>query len=378
MRNFKFLISVLISFISVTMLAQNKDVQAEAAFYFDAKDYKKSYELYDKLYTQVPKNFDYKFRLAYSSLFYPEKKARAVELFEDIKRTDKSADVDYYLAKAYHVNYKFDDAIKSYETFITTKGAKVSKEDQAFIDDAKLGIVNCGNGKELIAKKIIADIKNVGAPINTEETEGVPIISADESIMIYTYAGTKSTGGLLNDMLKPDKEEGVYHEDIFICTRSSDTTWNQPLGISSLNTNANDAAVALSPDGQTLFIYGSDVKNPGDLYYSNLNGTEWSKPEKLNANINSEFWEGSCSITADGRYLYFASERPGGLGGRDLYMSEKVNGEWGVAVNLGPSINTPLNEDAPFIHPDGITLFFSSEGHKSIGGYDIMYSIKKR
>lgn len=128
-------------------------------------------------------------------------------------------------------------------------------------------------------------MKNVGAPINTEETEGVPIISADESIMIYTYAGTKSTGGLLNDMLKPDKEEGVYHEDIFICTRSSDTTCNQPLGISSLNTNANDAAVALSPDGQTLFIYGSDVKNPGDLS-SNLNGTEWSKPEKLNANIN--------------------------------------------------------------------------------------------
>lgn len=82
-------------------------MQAEAAFYFDAKDYKKSYELYQiQLYTQVPKNFDYKFRLAYSSLFYPEKKARAVKIFEDIKRTDKSPNVDYYLAKAYHVNYR--------------------------------------------------------------------------------------------------------------------------------------------------------------------------------------------------------------------------------------------------------------------------------
>jgi hypothetical protein len=310
-------------------------------------------------------------------LFYPEKKARAVELFEDIKKTDKSPDVDYYLAKAYHVNYKFDEAIKSYESYITIKGTKLSKEDQAFIEDSKLGIINCTNGKELIAKKIIADIKNIGAPINTEETEGVPIISADESIMIYTYAGKNSTGGLLNDMLKPDKEEGTYHEDIFISTRSNDSTWNQPIGISSINTNANDAAVALSPDGQTLFSFVSDVKNPGDLYASNLNGTDWSKPEKLNTNINSEFWEGSCSITADGRYLYFASERPGGLGGRDLYVSEKVNGEWAPAVNLGPSINTQYNEDAPFIHPDGITLFFSSEGHKSIGGYDIMYSIKK-
>ena len=377
MRHFKFLLSVLISFISVAVMAQNKDVQAEAAYYFDSKDYKKAYELYDKLYAQVPKNFDYKFRLAYSSLFYPEKKARAVELFEDIKRTDKSPDVDYYLAKAYHVNYKFDEAIKSYESYITIKGTKLSKDDQAFIDDSKLGIINCANGKELIAKKIIADIKNIGAPINTEETEGVPIISADESIMIYTYAGKNSTGGLLNDMLKPDKEEGTYHEDIFISTRSNDSTWSLPVGISSINTSANDAAVALSPDGQTLFSFVSDVKNPGDLYASNLNGTEWSKPEKLNTNINSEFWEGSCSITADGRYLYFASERIGGLGGRDLYVSEKVNGEWGPAVNLGPSINTQYNEDAPFIHPDGITLFFSSEGHKSIGGYDIMYSIKK-
>ena len=377
MRKIKFLLSVLMCFIYAASIAQNRDIQEEAAVYFDQKDYKKAYEAYDKLYTQVPKNLEYKFRLGYCCLFYPEKKARAIEIFEDIKRTDKSPDVDYYLAKAYHINYRFDDAIKSYEKYISEKTGKLSKEEQEFIDDSKLGIINSNNGKELIAKKIIADIKNIGAPINTDETEAVPIISADESVMIYTYVGEKSTGGLLNDMLKPDKEEGKYHEDIFICTKTNDSTWNQPIGIASLNTNANDAAVALSPDGQTLFTFASDVKNPGDLYFSSLNGTEWSKPEKLNANINSDYWEGSCSITADGRYLYFASEKPGGLGGRDLYVSEKVNGEWAPAVNLGSSINTPYNEDAPFIHPDGITLFFSSEGHKSIGGYDIMYSIKK-
>lgn len=377
MGKIKFLMSIFMFFITVTAVAQNKDMKEEAAYYFDQKDYKRSYELYDKLYTQVPKNFEYKFRLGYSSLFYPEKKARAIEIFEDIKRTDKSPDVDYYLAKSYHVNYRFDNAIISYEAFIAAKNDKATTEDLPFIDDAKLGIENCKNGKELITKKIIADIKNIGAPINTDEIEGVPVISADESVMIFTYVGKKSTGGLLDDFLKPDKEEGTFHEDIFISSRSSDSTWNAPVGINSLNTNANDAAVALSPDGQTLFSFVSDVKNPGDLYYSSLTGADWSKPEKLNANINSEFWEGSCSITSDGRYLFFASERPGGLGGRDLYLSEKVNGDWGPAVNLGPSINTQYNEDAPFIHPDGITLFFSSEGHKSIGGYDIMYSIKK-
>ena len=377
MGKMKCLLTVFMFFVSFTIVAQNKDIQAEAAYYFDIKDYKKAYDLYDKLYTQTPKNFEYKFRIGYCCLFYPEKKSRAIEIFEDIKRTDKSPDADYYLAKAYHINYKFDQAITSYEAFITAKGTKIKEEDKPFIADAKVGIMNCNNGKELIAKKIIADIKNIGAPINTSETEGVPVISADESVMIYTYIGEKSTGGLLNDMLKPDKEEGTYHEDIFIANRSTDSTWNNPAPIGSLNTNANDAAVALSPDGQMLFTFESDVKNPGDLRVSNLVGTEWSKPEKLNTNINSESWEGSCSITADGRYLYFASERPGGLGGRDLYVSEKVNGEWGPAKNLGPSINTEYNEDAPFIHPDGITLFFSSQGHKSIGGYDIMYSIRK-
>lgn len=377
MGKFKFLLAVFGLFVSSFVVAQNKDLQVEAAYYFDLKDFKKSYELYDKLFTQTPENPEYKFRLGYSSLFYPEKKSRAVELFEDIKRTDKSPDIDYYLAKSYHVNYKFDEAIEYYNLFISAKNKKSKEEDLTFIEDAKLGIENCNNGKELISKKVVADIKNIGTPINTEETEGVPVISADESIMIFTYIGKKSTGGLLNDFLKEDKTEGTYHEDIFISTRSNDSTWNLPQGISALNTNANDAAVAISPDGQILFTFVSDVKNPGDLYFSTLSGSEWSKPEKLNSNINSEYWEGSCSITSDGRYLYFASERPGGLGGRDLYVSEKVDGDWGVAVNLGPMINTKHNEDAPFIHPDGITLFLSSEGHKSIGGYDIMYSIKK-
>ena len=377
MGKIKLFLSVLIFFATTAIVGQTKDLNEEADYYFDLKDYKKSYELYDKLYVKYPKVLDVKFRLGYSSLFYPEKKARAIEIFEDIKRTDKAPVVDYYLAKAYHVNYRFDDAIKYYTAFSQIKDKKLLEEYKDFLEDTKLGTINCKNGKELMSKKIIADIKNIGAPINTSETEGVPVISADESIMIFTYVGEKSTGGLLTDQLKPDKESGIYHEDIFISTRKHDSTWNEPIGITSLNTQGNDAAVAISPDGQVLFTFASDVKNPGDLCASKLVGTEWSKPEKLNANINSEYWEGSCSISSDGRYLYFASERPGGQGGRDLYVSELVNGDWGPAKNLGADINTKYDEDAPFIHPDGITMFFSSKGHKSIGGYDIMYSIRK-
>jgi len=357
--------------------AQNKDLKEEASYYYDNKDFKKSYELYDQLYVQNPKNLEYKYRLGVSSINYPEKKLRAIEIFEDLKKVDKSAEINYYLGKAYHINYRFDDAIVAYNEYLSSKqNTKVKDEEIILIKDATLGIVNCNNGKELINQKVIADIKNLGLPINTSELQGVPVISADESVLIFTYAGKKSTGGLLNDELKFDPENGEYREDIFISVRANDSTWTEPTGIAALNTKANDAAVALSPDGQTLFSFISN-NDAGDLFMSSLNGNEWSKPVRLNKNINTAEWEGSCSISSDGRFLYFASERIGGLGGRDLYVSEKINGDWGPAQNLGPQINTPYNEDAPFIHPDGITLFFSSEGHKSIGGYDIMYSIKQ-
>lgn len=359
-------------------MAQSKDLKQEAAYYFEAKDYKRAYDLYDKLHAQSPKNLDYAFRLGYSAIYYPEKKLRAIEIFEELKKVDKSADMNYYLGKAYHLNYRFDEAITAYTDYLAAKGTKIKEDDKPFIEDTKLSLLNCNNGKELVAKKVIADIKNIGSPLNTNEDEYVPVISADESILIYTYVGKNVTGGKVNDELKSDKEDGYYHEDIYIARKIADTAFSAGASIgNSINTKGHDAAIALSPDGSTLFTYNSTEQDNGDIYMSTLNGELWNKPVRLNPNINTSEWEGSCSISSDGRYLYFASERAGGIGGRDLYVSEKIDGDWGPAKNLGEGINTPYNEDAPFIHPDGITLFFSSEGHKSIGGYDIMYSIKQ-
>ena len=377
MKKYKSLLAFLFICFSSVFMAQNKEMEAEAEKNFESKNFEKAYELYDKLYSQSPKTYEYKSKLAFSALNYPDKKARAIELFEEIKLTNKLDDIDYYLGKAYHVNYRFDEAIKSYQAYLTKKGAKFKITDKEFVKDAQRGIINCNNGNEILANKVIIDIENIGHPINTNEIEGVPLISADGSMIIYTYVGEKSTGGLLNDQLVKDKINGTYREDIFMSTRINDTTWALPFGVSSLNTKGNDAAVAISPDGQTLFSFDSDETNTGDLYYSKLSGSQWSRPLKLNKNINSEYWEGSCSISSDGRFLYFSSERPGGYGGIDLYVSEKINGDWGVAKNLGPMVNTELNEDCPFIHTDGITLFFSSEAHKSIGGYDIMFSVRK-
>ena len=172
-------------------------------------------------------------------------------------------------------------------------------------------------------------------------------------------------------------EYGNYYENIYI-SEKKDNVWQKAENIGSpINTDGNEASVAFAPDGQQILIYRDD-NGDGNLYSTSLSGDKWSKPVKLNENINTPYWETTGCISADGNTLYFASNRPGGYGGRDIYKSVKtiVDGDWGVPVNLGSTINTPYEDDAPFIHSDGITLYFSSNGHKTMGGFDVFSSIK--
>src|SRR5205814_1228363 len=148
-----------------------------------------------------------------------------------------------------------------------------------------------------------------------------------------------------DDKLKPSAT-GNYYEDIFISQRVGHD-WLSPESIGdNINTKGNDACIALSADGQKLFIFKSTTKDQGDIYISYLDGEIWSKPEKLGPTINTKYWEGSVSMSSDEQTLYFASERPGGLGKRDIWMAKRQeNGDWGEAINMGPNINTNLNED---------------------------------
>lgn len=373
----KQIIALMLLLVGYTAIAQSKADLSEAALYhFEMKDYEKAYSLYDQLCAKYPTDLDFKFKLGLSCINYVDKKQRAIEIFEELKKETNSLESSFYLGKSYHINYKFDQAIQELEAFKQVN-RNASKEEKKLQEDADVIIKNCQSAKLLIDKKVIADFKNLGSPVNTEDDEYSPAITADEGIMVFTYRGVKSTGGKLNNQLKPDEEEGEYHEDVYITTMNADSTWSAPRSVLEVNTNGNDAAISISPDGRNLFLFQSSEKNSGDIYMSVLTGTTFSKPEPLNENINSDFWEGSCSISADGQVMYFASERPGGYGGRDIWASVKINNDWGPAINLGPKVNTNLDDDAPFIHPDGITLFFSSKGHNSIGGYDIMFSIMK-
>jgi outer membrane protein OmpA-like peptidoglycan-associated protein len=163
-------------------------------------------------------------------------------------------------------------------------------------------------------------------------------------------------------------------EDIYQSIKV-DGKWNTPLNLGKpINTPEHDAIVALSPDGNTMFLY--KASGEGDLYYAKKTKKGWTKPESLGSNINTKYSETSISVTADGKTIYFSSNRPGGFGGFDIYKSErKENGRYDRPENLGPVINTSDDDDSPFIHPDGVSLYFSSKGHATMGGYDIFVSI---
>jgi outer membrane protein OmpA-like peptidoglycan-associated protein len=303
-----------------------------------------------------------------NAVSYLERAASKVsEKYKEGSFKEKNAPVTtyYYLAKAYHFDYQFDRAIETFEKFRTYLG----EADAGMLKDVSRQIEMCNNGKAMVANPVSMKVDNLGGGINSQFPEHSPVITADEATIIFTARRPNTTGG------KIDPNDGMYFEDIYIATRNEDNTWNEPRNMGApINTEGNDATIGISADGQKLFIYKDD-KGDGNIYFSNLMGDRWSSPQKLNEFVNSKSWEGNASISADGNLLYFSSEREGGLGGKDIYMSRKLpNGDWGKPINMGPKVNTPYDDDAPYIHPDGVTLYFSSQGHKSMGGYDIFYS----
>ncbi len=336
---------------------------------FELKNYVGAMNLFDTLSHHYPQSVLFKFKTGICFLHTSSKHDKALLYLKDVKlrRPDLEA-IDYYLGRALLYNYFYDEAIKCFKTYaeILPKRNEVRFDVSHFID-------YCLNGKEILKEPLNVYIENLGKPVNTDNSEYVPVIASDESFMIFTYRGERSKGGRQDARNRPNSE-GEYYEDIFITYRVG-KHWLDPEPLGNINTNDHDAAIALSVDGQKLFVFKATKKDKGDIYQSVLKGYDWSVPTRLNGNVNTNYWEGSISMTSDEQCIYFTSDRPGGYGGRDIYRSRwAANGDWGPAENLGPEINTQYNEDAPYVHPNTRLLYFSSEGHNSIGGYDIFKS----
>lgn len=270
---------------------------------------------------------------------------------------DPKADpeLELYMGLVNQFNYRFQEASEHYQRYL-----RINSYDEAFI---RQKLQECQVGDSLIMNPRAVDVQNLGGLINSPAHDYTPLITANEDMLVFTSRRRNSTGG-------KKTKDNQYFEDIYVSYQLVNR-WSEPQSISkNINSDYHDAAAALSPDGKQIFLYKES--GGGDIYTSYLKKGEWTEPESLGAPINSEYFETAVSITADGKTLYFTSDRPEGFGGLDIYKSEKLaNGNWGKPENLGPTVNTPYSEDSPFIHPDGNTLYFSSDGHKGLGKYDI-------
>lgn len=350
--------------------ATDKEIFEKAEQLFDERNYLLALPLYTKLEQGFPNELVLKYKVAACMLYKTEEQANALDRLR-VLDAHKLRKTDYYffLGLAYHLNYKFDEAVEYLNVYL--EGKRAPEQVQA----AQALLLNCRHGKELLAKPVAVKVQNIGAPVNTAGAEYVPVISSDESVLIFTYRGERSTGGKRNLANEPDPD-GEYNEDVFISHKLR-SSWSPPVSIGeSINSDNHDAAIALSNDGQKLFIYKNTMFNDGDIYMSSLEGKEWSQPMWLKGDVNSLYWEGSVSLSSNERLIYFSSDRPGGYGGRDIYSAVLMpDGTWGKVKNLGPRINTPYDDDAPSIHPDGRLFHFSSKGHNSMGGYDVFRTV---
>lgn len=268
------------------------------------------------------------------------------------------------LAVAYHRSMKLEKAADLLARYGTLEDRDKSEGELA------RRIAMIAEAKEQVAKPVDVIIRNLGPAVNTEAPEYVPIIANEDSELFFTSRRSDSTAKLKDP-------NGEFFEDVYIAQKVNGQ-WQKAKNIGiPINTETHDAVVGTTPNGEQIILYRTNLNlTGGDLYTAKQRDGKWTEPRLLGEKVNTEYQEASACYNTDGTILYFSSNRPGGIGGKDIYRIVKLpNGEWSKPKNLGPTINTEYDEDSPFITEDGL-LYFASSGHNTMGGYDL-YRIRK-
>lgn len=336
-------------------------LEAESEFLFE--EYNEARPIYLRLINAFPENDNYNYKIGVCYLNDPYEKEKAIDYLEkavqninpdykdnNFKETAAPLEAFFFLGNAYRINNQIEKAIETYQKF--KDQADPAVYDHELVDEQ---ITACHNALDLKNRPIDLDIKNIGDRINTRFSDINPVVSGDETKMVYI-------------------QKQQFYDAVFF-SEKIDEQWSYPrLIIPELGVDEDAYPTGLSYDGTELLIYRSD-NFIGDLYLSKLVDGYWTNLTKLNDNINTKYWESHACFSRTGDTLYFTSNRKGTLGGLDIYISIRDDtGEWDKPINLGPVINSKYNEETPFITQDGKTLYFSSYGHYNMGGYDVYYS----
>jgi tetratricopeptide (TPR) repeat protein len=338
--------------------------------------------LVDKLLQFQPESSNYNYKkgyiLLYSKMDYEKAKPylhKAIlstsENYDLYSLHEKTASIDafYHLGKCYHLGSEFDKAKQYFNQFLILTNTKSD-----LIYKAHTSILQCDVAKSMMARPKKVIVKNIGKVINTEYPEYSPVVSLDGSAIYFTSRRPWENDE--SEMFR-DASSNDYPEDIYVSFSDEKGNWAAPKKMDFCEAQRNEATVAVSSDEKRIYVY-QDNSGAGDLFFSDFKSNAFTEIKKIEYNgVNTENWETHCTMTTDGLNMYFVSDRPGGLGGRDIYRVVKMpDGTWSLPQNLGSNINTSSDEDSPFIASDNKTLYYSSNGPKSMGGFDIFVTIR--
>ncbi len=261
----------------------------------------------------------------------------------------------------------FDEAIKCFETYI-----KIEKREGETMLDAKRGLEMARFRKEALAHPVPFNPQNLGTEVNSTDDEYLPSLTADGQTLVFTRRFPRRATTTANT-----KEE----EDLYMCTLQNGRWGNAVRMPEPVNSNDNEGAQCISQDGRIMFYTACNRPDGGgrcDLYMCVNKSGKWSKPRNLGPTVNGGTWEGQPSFSIDGKTLYFVTNRKGGYGGMDIWKTCFENGKWTEPQNLGPEINSEYDEVSPFIHFDDKTLYFASNRPAGMGGQDIFVSHRQK
>lgn len=344
---------------------QTEQLWIKADEAFETGDYFNALKMYEQLNTKDTTSSELNYKMGVCNYEIKSYRNKSKMYFDKVN-LGKTNEANYYLGKLSHLNGQYEKAIFYFNQYNHSK--KINQHTIKEINDL-IAKSNTAINFEATKNNTIK-IENLGEKINTPYSEYAPLIAISEDNLIFTARKPNSL-----HVNKDPLDE--YLEDIYL-SKKINGSWQLPILLdTTINTSLHDACTGLSADGKKILLYRTNADlTSGDIYESNLDSTYVSSPVIINTQLNSKkYLETSACYSPDNNTVYFSSNRPGGYGGKDLYYMKKLpNGKWGLPFNLGSTINTEYNEDAPFIHPADNVLFFSSEGHVNMGGYDIFKS----
>lgn len=361
-----------------------QELVLESSLYITQGAFYNAEKITDKLLTLKPESSNYNYRKGYLILAsrgdfaaatpYLEKAVKDIDKNYDMNSAnEKSASPDalYNLACCYHAAARLDEAMKLFNDYMATSSKK-----GVLVELSKLKIKQCKVAQELMANpNPNMSVKNVGSVVNSPFPDYAAIVALDGSALFFTSRRPWEDGS--SDPYI-DRLNNLHPEDVYVSYLDSTDNWTTPSRLNFCINSSNEATVAVNTDERRVYTY-KDITGGGDIYYSDFSNNKFNEIVYLNnQDINSKYWEPHATVSPHGGMItYFVSDRPGGLGGRDIYqVLRNPDGTMGKPENLGPNVNTPYDEDAPFVSADGKHLYFSSNGPKSMGGFDILMSNK--